>query len=93
MLAVRGREYSETMGQYTGRERKRGAIAELVRVIRGGENRFLAFEGRSGGAAPLPLSAGPGRGHRAAHGHRRPTGGHRPAIRSTVRYGTKSITG
>lgn len=45
MLAVRGREYSETMGQYTGRERKRGAIAELVRVIRGGENRFLAFEG------------------------------------------------
>lgn len=33
------------MGQYTGRERKRGAIAELVRVIRGGENRFLAFEG------------------------------------------------
>ena len=45
VLAVRGREYSETMGQYTGRERKRGAIAELVRVIRGGENRFLAFEG------------------------------------------------
>ena len=44
-LAVRGREYSETMRQYTGQERKRGAIAALVRVICGGENRFLAFEG------------------------------------------------
>ena len=45
ILAVRPREYSETMRAYTGRERKRGAIAELIRVIRGGESRFLAFEG------------------------------------------------
>ncbi len=45
ILAVRPREYSPTMRAYTGRERKRGAIAELIRVIRGGEARFLAFEG------------------------------------------------
>lgn len=45
VLAVRRREYSSTMKAYTGRERKRGAIAELVRVIRGGLPRFLAFEG------------------------------------------------
>lgn len=45
VLAVRPREYSETMRAYTGRERKRGAIAELIRVIRGGEPHFLAFEG------------------------------------------------
>ena len=45
VLAVRAREYSPTMNAYTGRERKRGAIAELVRVIREGEPRFLAFEG------------------------------------------------
>ena len=45
VLAVRPREYSETMHTYTGRERKRGAIAELTRLIRGGENRFLSFMG------------------------------------------------
>ncbi|HIZ21139.1 MAG TPA: DUF3131 domain-containing protein [Firmicutes bacterium] len=45
LLLVRPREYSRTMRAYTGRERKRGAIAELIRVIRGGESRFLAAEG------------------------------------------------
>lgn len=45
ILAVRGREYSPTMCAFTGRERKRGAIAELVRVVRGADPRFLAFEG------------------------------------------------
>ncbi|MCI8553631.1 MAG: hypothetical protein HFJ80_01635 [Clostridiales bacterium] len=45
VLAVRPREYSETMRSYTGRERKRGAIAELTRFICGGENRFLSFVG------------------------------------------------
>ena len=45
ILAVRPREYSPTMKAYTGHERKRGAIAELIRVIRGGAPHFIAFEG------------------------------------------------
>jgi len=35
VLAVREREYSPTMGCYSGRERKRGAIADLVALLRG----------------------------------------------------------
>ncbi len=45
VLLVRPREYSRTMRAYTGKERKRGAIGELIRVIRGGEPHFLAVEG------------------------------------------------
>jgi len=45
ILAVRPREHTATMQAYTGKERKRGAITELIRVIRGGETAFCAFEG------------------------------------------------
>jgi len=45
VLAVRPRRYSPTMNAYTGYERKRGAITELVRVIKGAPPTFLAFEG------------------------------------------------
>lgn len=45
ILAVRPRVFSPTMKAYTGRERKRGAIAELIQVIRGKAQHFLAFEG------------------------------------------------
>ncbi|MDD4546664.1 MAG: glucoamylase family protein [Oscillospiraceae bacterium] len=45
ILAVRPREYSQTMKAYTGRERKRGAITELIRIIKGGTPQFIAFEG------------------------------------------------
>ncbi len=45
ILAVRPREYSPTMKAYTGRERKRGAISELIRIIKGGAHQFIAFEG------------------------------------------------
>ncbi|HIW73622.1 MAG TPA: hypothetical protein H9684_04820 [Firmicutes bacterium] len=45
LLLVRPREYSKTMRAYTGKERKRGAIGELIRLARGGESRFLAAEG------------------------------------------------
>jgi len=37
ILAVRHRTYSPTMGNYAGRERKRGAICDLVNAIHGGE--------------------------------------------------------
>ena len=45
ILVVRPRVYSRTMKAYTGKERKRGAIGELIRVIRGGKPQYLAFEG------------------------------------------------
>jgi cyclic beta-1,2-glucan synthetase len=45
VLVVRHRKFSPTMKAYTGYERKRGAITELIRVIRGGAPHFLAFEG------------------------------------------------
>ncbi|MCL2299220.1 MAG: DUF3131 domain-containing protein, partial [Firmicutes bacterium] len=37
LLAVRHRTFSPTMGNYAGRERKRGAICDLVGAIHGGE--------------------------------------------------------
>jgi len=37
LLAVRHRTFSPTMGNYAGRERKRGAICDLVNAIHGGE--------------------------------------------------------
>lgn len=45
VLAVRPREYSPTMKNYTGRERKRGALEQLALFIRDGDNRFLSLEG------------------------------------------------
>lgn len=45
VLAVRPRTFSPTMQSYSGWERKRGAITQLVRLIRGQEGEFLALEG------------------------------------------------
>ena len=44
-MVVRPREYSPTMKNYTGRERKRGALEQLALFIRDGDNRFLSLEG------------------------------------------------
>ena len=44
-LAIRPRVFSPTQGNYTGRERKRGAIAELVRAIHGECEGFLVLDG------------------------------------------------
>lgn len=40
-LIVRGREYSKTENEYIGRERKRGAICDLVKYIKTGKHSFL----------------------------------------------------
>lgn len=40
LLAVRGRVYSGTEKEYTGRERKRGAVEALVRLIKDGADGF-----------------------------------------------------
>ena len=45
VLAVRPRTFSPTMQSYSGWERKRGAITQLVRLIRGQEGELLALEG------------------------------------------------
>ncbi len=45
LLAVRRRTYSKTQREYTGRERKRGAIAELVRAVKGTDTEFLSLKG------------------------------------------------
>ncbi len=45
LLAVRPRVYAPTEGCYTGWERKRGAITQLVRYIRTGENAFAHLSG------------------------------------------------
>ncbi|MDR1564482.1 MAG: hypothetical protein LBS74_05955 [Oscillospiraceae bacterium] len=44
-LIVRERSYSKTQNTYSGWERKRGAITELVRLIKGRRLRLAAFEG------------------------------------------------
>lgn len=49
ILAVRPRVYSKTQGEFIGRERKRGAITELVRAIKGGEKGFLEIFGDTDG--------------------------------------------
>lgn len=48
VLAVRPRTYSPTMGLYTGWERKRGAITQFVRLIRGMDAGFQVLEGDVG---------------------------------------------
>lgn len=45
LLLVRPRSYSKTQGEYTGFERKRGAIEQLVCMMRGGEMSLLTSEG------------------------------------------------
>ena len=50
VLLVRKRVYSKTQNAYMGWERKRGAITELVRIIKGEE---VALEARSGPVAAL----------------------------------------
>ncbi len=45
LLAVRPRVYSKTQGEFSGRERKRGAITQLVRAIKGDESGFQTLWG------------------------------------------------
>lgn len=45
VLAVRSRSYSETQNEFIGKERKRGAITQLVRAIKGNQKGFLALHG------------------------------------------------
>lgn len=45
IVAVRPRSYSETQNEFIGRERKRGAIRELVRAVKGNEKGFLLLKG------------------------------------------------
>lgn len=49
ILAVRPRSYSETQNEYIGKERKRGAITELVRAIKGNSMGFIKIYGDSEG--------------------------------------------
>ncbi len=45
IAAVRPRSYSETQNQFIGKERKRGAIRELVRAIKGNTKGFMLLTG------------------------------------------------
>ncbi len=45
VAAVRPRSYSETQNEFIGKERKRGAIRELVRAIKGNDKGFLSIKG------------------------------------------------
>ncbi|MDR1003037.1 MAG: hypothetical protein LBL82_07210 [Oscillospiraceae bacterium] len=45
ILMIRERTYSPTEGNYTGRERKRGAIEDLIRFIKGRDMPLCAYEG------------------------------------------------
>lgn len=45
ILAVRPRLYSKTQGEFTGKERKRGAITDLISAIKGNQKGFLALHG------------------------------------------------
>lgn len=45
LIAVRPRVYSKTQGEFTGRERKRGAITDLLKAIKGDEKSFIAIHG------------------------------------------------
>lgn len=45
LLAIRPRVFSETENEYTGFERKRGAITSLIKFINGGGNDFLTLLG------------------------------------------------
>ena len=45
IAAVRPRAYSETQNEFIGRERKRGAITELVRAVKGNSKGFMLLHG------------------------------------------------
>lgn len=45
MLAVRRRKFSQTQNEYTGYERKRGAITEIIRAVKGVSSDFICFKG------------------------------------------------
>lgn len=45
ILAVRPRVHSETQNEFIGRERKRGAITELIRAIKGNRKGFSVLHG------------------------------------------------
>ncbi len=45
ILAVRPRLYSKTQNEFIGRERKRGAITELIRAIKGNTKGFILLHG------------------------------------------------
>ncbi len=45
LLALRPRIFSKTQGEFTGRERKRGAISDLVSAIKGNEKAFSLIYG------------------------------------------------
>lgn len=44
-IFIRGRRFNETQGGFSGWERKRGAITELIRMIKGRETSIMIFEG------------------------------------------------
>lgn len=46
-LFIRSRRYSETQGNFSGWERKRGAILELIRFLKGQQTSITTFEGDS----------------------------------------------
>lgn len=45
IAAVRPRSYSETQNEFIGKERKRGAITELIRAVKGNRKGFMFLEG------------------------------------------------
>lgn len=45
ILAVRPRLYSKTQGVFTGKERKRGAITDLICAVKGNQKGFIALHG------------------------------------------------
>ena len=45
MIAVRPRVYSKTQNEFIGRERKRGALTELIKAIKGNPKGFLILHG------------------------------------------------
>ncbi len=45
LLAVRPRVYSKTQDEFTGKERKRGAITELIKAIKGEDKGFYGIYG------------------------------------------------
>ena len=49
ILAVRPRSYSETQNEFIGKERKRGAITELIRAVKGDRRGFFELYGDTEG--------------------------------------------
>lgn len=45
ILAVRKRKFSKTQNEYTGNERKRGAIEEIIKAVKGVSTDFLCLKG------------------------------------------------